>query len=318
MYTTFTILGLTGHVYGLFAALAACVLLAGMRLSRRLPAGAVSLFGVLGIVLGIAGARLLYCLCNLSLFTETYENPALMLNFFDGGLSWPGMVAGLLVAAAVTAKVHRISFANVLDVLCIPMGLSMALLRMGEPFTDLGIGKAVQEGFATEKLGWLFQQSRMGVAVEYRLNVWAYEAFAGVVLFAVMLLLARRLLKHPGDAALCFFTLFGASQVMLESMRDDGHMLLIFLRVGQLAAALMPLICFGFLASRIRNACKAAGWIIMALCAALLVVLEFSLDGRLTIGEPSLLRDYCLMALACIGLAAVPVSVLLKPKHREE
>ena len=72
MDTTFTFLGLTGHAYGLCAAAAAAVLFAGMRLSRKLPQGTVRLFAVLGITLGIAGARLLYCVCNLSTFTETF------------------------------------------------------------------------------------------------------------------------------------------------------------------------------------------------------------------------------------------------------
>jgi len=37
MDTTFTLLGLTGHAYGLCAAIAAAILFGGMRLSKKLP-----------------------------------------------------------------------------------------------------------------------------------------------------------------------------------------------------------------------------------------------------------------------------------------
>lgn len=302
MDTTFSFLGLTAHAYGLCAALAAAVLLAGMKLAgKKLPQGTVSLLGVLGIALGVVGARLLYCVCNIATFTETFENPWLMLRFFDGGFSWPGLAAGLAAAAAITARVMKVKTAQVLDAACLPMGLSIALMRLGEPFTDLGVGKAVPEGFATANLPWLFSQSRMGVAIEYRLNVWAYEAVIAVVIFLATLLLYRRLKEHDGSTALFFASLFGASQIVLESMRDDGHMLLIFLRIGQLGAALLPIVSAAVLCRRVGAKDRIATWAEVIVCALGVALLEFSLDGRLTIGQPSLLRDYSIM----IVLAAI-------------
>ena len=308
MDTTFAFLGLTGHAYGLCAAAAALIVLFGM--TKTLSSRAAGLFTCLGIVLGIAGARLLYCVCNLSTFTETFENPWLMLCFFDGGFSLPGLVAGLLAAAAITSKVEKISFARLMDALALPLGLAIAVLRFGEQFTDLGVGKAVTEGFATAYFPWLFQFSRMGVAIEYRLHVWAYEAVLGVVIFLVTLLAHRKLQKREGDTALFFFALYGSTQILLESMRDDGHMLLIFLRVGQLGAALMPIIACGVLAKRVSTSRKVIAWLVVLLCTIGVVVLEFSLDGRLTIGTPTLLRDYSLMAVICAALFVNVCSML--------
>jgi len=316
MDTTFSILGLTGHSYGLFAALAAAVLMLGMRLAgaQKLPAGTASIFTALGIALGVAGARILYCACNVTTFTETFENPWLMLSFFDGGFSLPGLIAGLVLAAAITARVMKTRMADVLDAACVPAGLSIALLRFGEPFTDLGVGKAVQEGFATANLPWLFSMSRMGVAVEYRLNVWAYEAVAGIVIFLCVLILSKRLGKISGHTALFFASLFGASQILFESMRDDGHMLLIFLRVGQLGAALLPIIACIILCRKESRAVKTATWLEVLVCVIGVVILEFSLDGRLTFGTPSLLRDYSIMAVLCAILFAHPCWMIFKRK----
>lgn len=326
MDTTFSFLGLTAHAYGLCAAVAAIVMLAGMGLTARrsgVPLKAVRLFGLLGIPLGVVCARAVYCVFNLSTFLETYENPWLMLRFFDGGLSMAGLFIGMLIAAALAARACGVRFAALADAMCVPMGLMLAILRLGEQFTDLGTGKAVTEGWWTANLPWLFATSRMGVATVYRLNVWAYEAAAGVLIFAATLAIYRRLRGREGDTALFFFSLFGAVQVLLESLRDDGHMLLIFLRVGQLAAALMPLICCGVLTRRyVREARAGRGriwlaWLVMAICVAGIVLLEFSLDGRLALSGSSMGRDYAVMAVLCALMFVMPCSLIGALKRAE-
>ena len=315
MDTTFSLFGLTAHAYGLCAALAAAVVMLGVYLKKQ-PCGTASLFTVLAVAMGVAGARLLYCVCNVSAFTETYENAWLMLCFFDGGFSWPGMAAGVIAAAAITARVMHIRFADLMDAVCLPAGLALALLRFGEQFTDLGVGKAVSEGFATANLPWLFSVSRMGVAVEYRLNVWAYEAVAGIVIFALVVLFQRVLSRRSGDTALFFAALFGASQILFESMRDDGHMLLIFLRIGQLGAAALVIAAWVILTKRASKAQKTAMWIELVVCVIAIVLLEFSLDGRLTFGNPTLLRDYSIMAAVCAVLFAHPCALLFQKARK--
>lgn len=329
MDTSFTFLGLTVHAYGLCAATAALLLLVPMGLlcrRRGLPAGTTRVFGILGIILGVMGARTAYCLFNLPAFLETYENPWLMLCFFDGGMAMPGLLVGLTLAAVLTARLMKVRPGTLLDVMCVPMGLMLAALRFGERFTDLGVGKAVEEGWFTAAALWLFQQSRMGVAMEYRLNVWAYEAAAGIALFAATLLaylwLRGRREARPGDTALCFFSMYGASQTLLESMRDDGHMMIVFLRVGQVAAALCVLIACGiWLAryARIRGWAGGRVWLTvggMVLYVAGVALLEFSLDGRLTFGAPSLARDYGLMAALCAMAAALACSLMITINRR--
>ena len=312
MAETFSLFGLQGYSYGLCAAVGAALLLIGMRIAGRdLPKGTTGVFGVLGMALGILFARALYCAVNWSDFIHNYENPMLMLRWFDGGLSMAGLIAGLVLAAALTAKLVKVRFAQMMDALAVPFGLLIWGLRFGEQFTELGVGAAVDEGLMTAKLPWLFLESRMGVMVEYRLNVWMYEMAMGLVLFAVAVLCWRRLKNHAGDTALVVFSLYGASQILLESMRDDGHMLIIFLCVGQLTAFMMPLIACIILSRRVKSKKTVlSAWLVVVLCMAAVVVLEFSLDGRLTFGNPTLSRDWSLMAAACTALFAMPCMLL--------
>ena len=318
MAETFSLLGLNVYAYGLYAAIGAALVMFGMRQTGRdLPRGTAGMFGVLGMAFGIVLARALYCAVNWNDFAYNYENPMLVFRFFDGGLSMVGLIAGLVLAAAVTARLVRARFAQVMDALAVPFGLLMAALRMGEQFTELGVGAAVDESFMTAQFPWLFLESRMGVMVEYRLNVWLYEAAAGLVIFAAAILCWRKLRSHAGDTALMVFSLYGASQILLESMRDDGHMLIIFLRVGQLGAFVLPAVCTGILSRRVKNRkLVAAAWLVIVLCVAAVAALEFSLDGRLTFGHPTLLRDWSLMAAACAALFAMPCMLLREARRQ--
>ena len=312
MAETFSIFGLEIYAYGLHAAIGAALMLIVMKaVGRELPKGTVSVFGVLGMVLGIVLARALYCAVNWNDFVYNYENPMLMLRYFDGGMSMVGVIAGLLLAAVLAAKVARLRAAQVLDAMAVPFGLLMWALRAGEKYTELGVGAAVDESFMTEYFPKLFLESRMGVMVEYRLNVWRYEVMMAIVIFIVALVCWLKMKDHAGDTALVVFSLYGASQILLESMRDDGHMLVIFLRIGQLAAFLMPAVACGILSRRVKNKKLVwVAWLVVVLCVAAVAVLEFSLDGRLTFGNPTLARDWSLMAASCAALFAMPCMLL--------
>lgn len=316
-------LGVEGYAYGLCASLSALALLLLMGVlgyKRGLRTGSVRIFGLIGIPLGILLARVFYCLIDFGIFTDYYENPWLMLCFFDGGLSMAGLFCGLVLAAFITARATKQPAGELMDVLCAPLGLSIAILRFGEQFTDLGVGKAVSGGWLTASAPWLFVQSRMGVLVEYRLNAWLYEAVVALVIFVITMwvctALHRRKSNHSGDVALFFIALYGASQIMLESIRDDGHMLVVFLRVSQVLAACLPVTAMGVLTRRyvrIRGRANARVWLswgAMLLCIAGLVLLEFSLDGRLSWGHASMGRDYALVAVLCAGMFVLPASLM--------
>ncbi|MCL1854492.1 MAG: prolipoprotein diacylglyceryl transferase [Clostridia bacterium] len=327
MQETFTFLGLSGYSYGLWVSLGALLSLCLMCfLGRRvlLPKGTVLVYGALAIPLGILCSRVVFCLCNLSLYTETYENPLLMLRIFDGGLSMTGALAGLVLAVSFTARLLKYPPGLLMDVMVAPLGLFIMLCRAAESFTPLGVGKVVEESAITTAAPWLFITEAAGVTVEYRLAVYRYEAAAALLIFILFFFPALRTRgkKHgiPGDAAALFFSLYGASQIALESLRDDGHLLFIFLRVAQVGAVLMPIVAatvFSRRYARIRGVDRriVASWIIILLSVAACVLLEFSLDGRLSWGPPSILRDTLLEAALSIILFAVPFSLFRKLRN---
>jgi len=156
----------------------------------------------------------------------------------------------------------------------------------------------------------------MGVNVEYRMMVSLYQAIASLAIAVVMIAIYLRNRRSPGyrsgEMALVSLAVYGAAQVVLESLRDDGHMLIIFLRVGQIVAALLPIVATVVFAGRYVKQKGKGGLPVVLSCAAIvifiagIVLLEFSLDGRLSWGTASEARDYAIMVVLCAVMAAVP------------
>lgn len=308
--------------YGLFAAAGVGCMLIAMLLTapkRSFSKGTVTVFGLLAIPLSLVFSRLLYCVFQLNLFCDTYENPWLMLCIWDGGYSIWGVIPALLLAAWLTAKIQRCSFRSLWDCVSLSSALLFAMLYAGEGRTELGIGKVIDAGFLTSAFPFLVLEQKLGVNVEYRLIVYRLQCLACVVLFLVMLL-SRRKSKTEGILALRFWSIFASMQIFWESLRDDGHMLFIFLRIGQVAAGIVLLWVLIDLSRCYRQAGLHMPWFVwpvFVLCLGLIAALEFSLDGRLTIGTPSMARDYGLMAAVCVILAALPCLLTGKLKQNE-
>ena len=308
--------------YGLFIAVGVGCMLIAMLLTapkRSFSKGTVTVFGLLAIPLSLVFSRLLYCVFQLNLFCDTYENPWLMLCIWDGGYSIWGVIPALLLAAWLTAKMQRCSFRSLWDCVSLSSALLFAMLYAGEGRTELGIGKVIDAGFLTSAFPFLVLEQKLGVNVEYRLIVYRLQCLACVVLFLVMLL-SRRKSKAEGILALRFWSIFASMQIFWESLRDDGHMLFIFLRIGQVAAGIVLLWVLIDLSRCYRQAGLHMPWFVwpvFVLCLGLIAALEFSLDGRLTIGTPSMARDYGLMAVVCVILAFLPCLLTGKLNQNE-
>lgn len=308
--------------YGLFIAAGVGCMLIAMLLTapkRSFSKGTVTVFGLLAIPLSLVFSRLLYCVFQLNLFCDTYENPWLMLCIWDGGYSIWGVTPALLLAAWLTAKMQRCSFRSLWDCVSLSSALLFSMLYAGEGRTELGIGKVIDTGFLTSVFPFLVLEQKLGVNVEYRLIVYRLQCLACVVLFLVMLL-SRRKSKAEGILALRFWSIFASMQIFWESLRDDGHMLFIFLRIGQVAAGIVLLWVLIDLSRCYRQAGLHMPWFVwpvFVLCLGLIAALEFSLDGRLTIGTPSMARDYGLMAAVCVILAALPCLLTGKLNQNE-
>ncbi len=317
---SFPFLGLTVYKYGLFLALAvaAWLLAAGLLAKKKkLPANTVLLAGVLAIPMGLIFARLLYCLVSLGYFLDTIGQPIAMLYFWDGGLSMMGALLGASLAALIAARIKKVQFGELMDVLAVPAGLFIAIARLGEAYTVLGRGKTVEAQ-------WMIDSAFFGTQEAWGnyYAVFRYEAVAAILVLCVMLCLffgkKTSLTAKPGDLALVFGTLFGSVQVIMESLRDDGHMLWGFVRASQIVSILLPVAAIVIFSVRIirREGMSwrpAAAWLIAGAAIGLAVIKEFDIDT-----SNNLTREYALMSLAMAVLAAVALLLWRNAKTQKQ
>jgi len=309
---TFQAFGLTGYGYGLAAgADALAYLFAVWFFSRKshMDADAVLLYGMLGIPLGLIVSRIFFCAVNVQYYTKTIMQPWRMLSFWDGGYSMAGMLAGLVLAALIAAKLKKLDFRAFLDAVFLPAGLLVFGLRLAEGLTELlGVGRQVSVDALANSMPVLFVTETMGAMELHRLAVFRYEAAFALLVFALTLWFFRTSKKRQsGDAAMLFFALYGAGQVLFESMRDDGHMMLGFIRVQQVLGVLAPLIVLTVLCRRYgrrhgaRDAVTAA-WTALPVMALILWMMVAPINHVLDLSRHIPLGIGLLAAL-CLYLA---------------
>lgn len=309
---TFTVFGYTGYWYGLIFGLGvlAYLGLAGvLGFHKRLPAGAIRLFGLIGLPMSLIFARIGFCAVNFGYYTDTVSQPFLMLHFWDGGYSFFGMLIGLVIATFLTARIRKVRFGSLLDVTTAPLMLLVIGARIAEAFSDgqLGIGRQVEESLFTQLMPWLFVQEKMGTLVLFRLAVYRYEAAVALMLLvpSLWLFFSRRQRRraHAGDVAMIIYALYGAVQVVLESLRDDGHMVAGFIRVqqvGYIALPVLAMIIFCARYSRIReiSTARVTAWVALPIAALVGVLMVKPLNHVLDLTDKRMIGGVVLAFFA--------------------
>ncbi len=256
-------------------------------------------FAVLAIPFAFTGSRAAFCLTNLSYYLETIGSAELMLHVLDGGASMTGALLGILAAAFLAEKWQRLPSATLMDAAAFGMPAALLIERLAEPLCELGWGKYYQSSlfdFAANLTDGMHP-------------VFLYEALAAAAIGVGLVCLTRRRKAVRGDVICLFLLLYGCTQTLLESLRNDGHMKVIhFVRVNQVAAivlAVAALVAWTIRASR-RGATRALGvtWALAAVCIVFGVVQEFAADGGENPYFSYPVVSSCLMgALALAGAA---------------
>ena len=288
------ILGVQVYAFGLYAALGmAAALIALGLLSKRakLKQGTAPLTGTLAIVCGFIVSRLFFCLMDRNLGAPVPLNGVLLLT--GGGYSMIGAIIGAAFGAVISAKLTRQSPQRLLDCLAPALLLFIACERLGE-------GLVEEFGISRPLVGDLLKGTILAVEGDYdwRLATYLLEAFTALIL-AVILLLDLKGGKRPGDTFVLFLILFGATQVIWESLRFDQHMHLSFVGLQQVMA--MMLLAAGVAVAALRHMkdkkrLAVCALVSLPLAVALGVGLEFAIDR-------TQMNRYLLYALFALVLA---------------
>ena len=259
--------------------------------------------------LGLIFARLYYCAARFDFFDSIgLEN---VLHLWEGGYALWGAVAGAAIAAWITARIKKISFARIMDALAAPGMLVIALCRFAEYFSGEGRGRPLDP---EESAAWFLAPP---VIYNPEYGAWEIAVFVmeGLAALAIMVC-ALRCRGKEGDAARLALILYAACQVVLESLRLGDVLAWSFVRVSQLVSALVMalLMLFAALRKRRQGALKKRKTILcalgFALCAGIVIVMEFVQDGKWL--QVDRWICYLIMAAACAGLGTAAYQAVLK------
>ena len=236
-------------------------LVAGWRYCRRLaarPPKAVDplaiddflLWATLGVVLG---GRLGYVLFYKPGFY--LANPLEILVLWQGGMSFHGGAAGVILAIILFARKRGISVLSLGDIVVCAVPIGLFLGRLANFINGELYGRAAEVAWAM-----VFPHDPEQLP---RHPSQLYEAFLeGIVLFGLLYWLVRRgWLERPGALAGVFLAGYGLARIVVEFFREpDAHLgvLLGFTTMGQvlslpLVIAGAILIAWGFRAKRART-----------------------------------------------------------------
>ena len=235
MYTqaaTFVILGQSVYIDGLFLSvaclLAGSLLLLKTRKTTSRQKNAAALTCLLSPMLGLFFARLVYVAAEVNFAPFlSFQNA---VNLRLGGLSMYGALIGAVLGAFISARLCGLKKAEWLDVITPSLFLFIAVARLGEQYTTLGISRPLVTG--------VLDHTFLAVRDEFDayLRTYLLESAAALILCAACFLYNKKQ-RRAGDVFLFGALLFGASQTLFESLRFDAHIRFSFVGLHQVLSA---------------------------------------------------------------------------------
>ena len=240
----------------------------------------------LAVPFGLIGARLVYCLVTISFYLNAISAPEAMLKVWEGGLSLAGALTGAVLVAVIGAKLGKARIAEVLDALTAPLVILTGFIQFGAMKNGIGFGPEIGGSFLAVTINGA-----------HRLNTPLL-----VVLVLLIVMIAAAVLSKNAPTGRCFALtsfLYGSVMILMESLREDGHMVWGFVHaemVFDLCFALPALLYLAKTKKRILLSLAAT-----AVLAGAVVGLEFALD-RSSIGDGLLYAVYAVVIGAYISL----------------
>ena len=266
------------------AALAALLVSGAWCAYRRVSYSTWIRMTVLALPLMLVMSRLLYVVGSLNYYIYTVADLSKMLLFWDGGASVIGALLGLIIAAAITEKWQKLPSGTLLDAVGFGAPIGIMVERLFEEGTQLGLGQTIGTGWMADH-PFFAMDDGYGYIVH---AVFRYEAVAAAVVFAVVLVwmvIRRGNVTVNGDLLLIMLSLFGALQIILESYRNDGHMLLRFVRLNQVVSIVFPVVALAIWTARAHRGEHGFDkrlllhWLMAAAGVAVGIVMEFKVDS---------------------------------------
>ncbi len=183
----------------------------------------------------IVGARL----GDVFLYDFDYyiQHPMEILDTKKGGMSFHGGLMGVLVAAILYSRYHKINFIRVWDIVAVNLPISSIFLRLANFINGELYGRVTD-------VAWAMPFPKGGGVPRHPSQL--YEAFfEGIVLYVVMRVIYKYLHQKPGVVSGFFFINYGVVRFFVEYYREPQALSWIksdYLSGGQILCLMMIVI----------------------------------------------------------------------------
>lgn len=182
---------------------------------------------------GIVGARLYYVLMSWEQFAD---NPVSVLYIWQGGIAIYGAIIGGAIGAWVYARVKKLSFFTLADMIIPGVLLAQAIGRWGNYFNMEAYGPVITNP--------AFQFFPLGVQIpaqngwQWHMATFFYESLWNLCGFLALWSI-RKEQRQPGNLLCWYLLIYGSGRFVIEQLRQDSLM------IGSLRAsqALSLLLC---------------------------------------------------------------------------
>lgn len=218
-----TVGGITIHWYGLIIASAIGLgFIVGLRYAKKKQVGTNHVYNLffLLLIFGLIGARLWHVLGTWPYYRE---HPGDIVAIWNGGIGIFGALLAGIVVVVIYARVTRVSFWRLFDVIVFTIPLMQAIGRWGNYFNQELFGKPTNMpwGIPIDSV----HRPVVFMDRQYFHPLFLYESILLLLLFGVLLTVSRKQKLQPGRLTLLYFVGYGTIRFSLEFLRIDEPML---------------------------------------------------------------------------------------------
>lgn len=204
-------------------------------------------FFIIGIPIGIIGARLYFVLFNFSYYLN---NPLQIIAIWKGGLAIHGAIIGGLIVLIVLTKKRNISLWKVTDLLAPALILGQVIGRWGNFINQEAYGGIVSEEFINNFPALI--KNQMYIEGSYHHPTFLYESVWNLIIFFLLIWLRNKKFTKDGDVFFTYLIGYSIGRFFIEQLRTDSLMFL-NMQVARLISVLLIVVALVMLYFRHKS-----------------------------------------------------------------
>ena len=260
-------------------------------------------FALWVLPIGIIGARIYYVAFSWDEFKNDLFS---VFRIWEGGIAIYGAVIAGILTAWFFARVRKISFLSLCDIIAPGLVLAQAIGRWGNYFNQEAYGLVVTN--PSLQFFPFAVQIQTDAGLVWHMATFFYEFVWNLLVFIFLLIARRKWFRYRGDVITFYAFCYACGRLVIEDFRMDSLYAASSVRISQLISVIICLlILIRYLVLFIAKPSRPSPFVVCLCVAAMMadLYLILWLTGLLTLSLPLLTRFLLLVAGSAINLISL-------------